>query len=376
MREKRSQRSARRLPLVARERVQADDVSRPLKDLGANLAGKVRAYAALLRRAREGSSAVGSAKDVFELADDARRNAPLHVGDLSCADRDGEQDASPRDREEQPREQGHRDQKENDEPVQSDGSVARREARVQPGVGCNGREKAALGVRLPPMTERSVSSRRVTLRASDGHELEGYLCEPEGAPIGGLVLVQEIFGVNAHIRDQCEGYARDGFRVVAPAMFDRVERGVELEYNAAGMSRGVELIKPLSAETYLMDAGAAVEFMGALPTGIIGYCFGGSVAWRSAAALPVRAAVSYYGSNAVNLLDLAPKCPVMAHFGERDVMIPLEKVQVFRERHPEVEVHVYAADHGFNCDHRRQYDAASATLARSRSLAFLKQHVR
>ncbi|MBL8678665.1 MAG: dienelactone hydrolase family protein [Myxococcales bacterium] len=226
------------------------------------------------------------------------------------------------------------------------------------------------------MTDDRIKTSRVTLRANDGHELEGYLCEPEGAALGGLVLVQEIFGVNAHIREQCERYARDGFRVIAPAMFDRVERGVELAYDSAGMSRGIELIKPLQAENYLSDAGAAVDFMGDLPTGIIGYCFGGSVAWRAAAALPVRAAVSYYGSNAVNLLDLAPKCPVMAHFGERDVMIPLEKVQVFRERHPEVEVHVYAADHGFNCDHRRQYHAESAALARARSLAFLKQHVR
>jgi carboxymethylenebutenolidase len=226
------------------------------------------------------------------------------------------------------------------------------------------------------MTTSNIATSRVRLRAKDGHELEGYLCEPEGAPVGGLVLVQEIFGVNAHIREQCEGYARDGFRVIAPAMFDRVERGVELGYDSAGMNRGIELIKPLSAEQYVLDAGAAVEYIGSLPTGIIGYCFGGSVAWRAADALPVRAAVSYYGSNAVNLLDLRPKCPVMAHFGARDAMIPLEKVQALRERHPEVEVHVYAADHGFNCDHRRQYDAESAALARSRSLAFLKQHVR
>jgi carboxymethylenebutenolidase len=221
----------------------------------------------------------------------------------------------------------------------------------------------------------TLRTQTVKLRAADGHELDGFLCEPAGAPIGGLVVVQEIFGVNAHIRAVSEGYARDGFRVIAPAMFDRVERGVELGYDAAGMSRGIELIKPLQPEHYLLDVAASLAALDGLAAGVIGYCFGGSVAWRAAAALPVRAAVAYYGSNTVNLLELEPKCPVMAHYGERDVMIPLEKVQAFREKHPEVSVHTYAADHGFNCDHRRQYDAPSAALARERSLAFLRRHV-
>lgn len=189
------------------------------------------------------------------------------------------------------------------------------------------------------------------------------------------MVVQEIFGVNAHIREVCEGYARDGFRVIAPAMFDRVERGVSLGYDAASMARAMELIKPLRADNYLLDVEAALSAMNGLSTGIIGYCFGGSVAWRAAAALPVSAAVSYYGSNTVNLLELEPKCPVMAHFAEQDVFIPIEKVQAFRERHPEVSVFTYDADHGFNCDHRRQHHAPSAKLARERSLAFLRRHV-
>jgi carboxymethylenebutenolidase len=224
-------------------------------------------------------------------------------------------------------------------------------------------------------TAHTIKSSTVTLRAQDGHELAGYLCEPEGTPVGGLVVVQEIFGVNAHIREVAEGYARDGFRVIAPAMFDRVQRGVSLGYDAESMAKAMELIKPLQPEGYMLDAGAAVAVLAGLPTGIVGYCFGGSVAWRAADALPVRAAVSYYGSNAVNLLDLRPKCPVMAHFAEQDAFIPLEKVQVFRERHPEVEVFTYDADHGFNCDHRRQYHKPSAELARARSLAFLKKHL-
>lgn len=221
----------------------------------------------------------------------------------------------------------------------------------------------------------TISTRTIKLRAKDGHELDGYLVEPETKAIGGLVVVQEIFGVNAHIREVAEGYARDGFRVVAPAMFDRVERGVSLGYDSASMARAMELIKPLRSEHYLLDVAAAMEVLDPLPTGIVGYCFGGSVAWRAADSLPVRAAVSYYGSNTVNLLDLRPKCPVMAHFAEQDVFIPLEKVQAFRERHPEVEVFTYDADHGFNCDHRRQHHAPSAKLARERSLAFLQKHI-
>lgn len=218
------------------------------------------------------------------------------------------------------------------------------------------------------------TGRWIELRADDGHALAGYLCEPEGPALGGLVVVQEIFGVNKHIREVAEGYAREGFRVIAPAMFDRVERGVELGYDSASMARAMKLIEPLAPAGYLMDVRAAIDALAPLPTAIVGYCFGGSVAWRAADALPVFAAVSYYGSNAVNLLDLAPKCPVMAHFAEQDVFIPLEKVQVFRERHPEVETFTYDADHGFNCDHRRQHHAPSAQLARERSVAFLKRH--
>jgi carboxymethylenebutenolidase len=217
----------------------------------------------------------------------------------------------------------------------------------------------------------------VTLRASDGHELNAYVARPEGEPIAGLVVVQEIFGVNPHIRRVADGYARDGFLAIAPAIFDRIERGVELSYEGADMQRAMSFIPKLDAEKSLLDVEAATNYAGASTgkkTGVIGYCFGGTIAWLAATRLHPAVAVGYYGGGIDNYAAEEPRCPVMLHFGKDDAHIPAEKIDTVRLAHPDVEIYVYeGAGHGFNCDARASYNPEAAKLARERSLAFLKK---
>ena len=215
-----------------------------------------------------------------------------------------------------------------------------------------------------------------TLQAADGHRLAAYRATPAGKPRGALVVVQEIFGVNSHIRAVADGYAADGWLAVAPAMFDRVERGIELGYTPADIERGRELKGGCSNDHALLDIAAAVDTVrSAGKVAVIGYCWGGTLAWLAACRQPgLSAAVSYYGGGIGELVDLTPRCPVLAHFGERDASIPLSVPEALRRAHPEVEIHIYPAGHGFNCDQRGSFDAASAKLARERSLAFLNAH--
>ena len=212
-----------------------------------------------------------------------------------------------------------------------------------------------------------------TLHAADGHRLAAYRATPEGKPRGALVVVQEIFGVNSHIRAVADGYAADGWLAIAPAMFDRVERGVEIGYTPADIERGRALKGGCSNDHALLDiaaAGDSVRSAGKVMA--IGYCWGGTLAWLAACRQPgLAAAVSYYGGGIGELVDLTPRCPVLAHFGERDASIPLTVPEALRKAHPEVEIHIYPAGHGFNCDQRGSFDAPSAKLARERSLAFL-----
>ena len=212
-----------------------------------------------------------------------------------------------------------------------------------------------------------------TLQAADGHRLAAYRAAPSGRARGALVVLQEIFGVNSHIRSIADGYATDGWLAVAPAMFDRVERGVEIGYTPADIERGRELKGGCSNDHALLDIAAAIDSVrSAGNVTVIGYCWGGTLAWLAACRQPgLAAAVSYYGGGIGELVDLSPRCPVLAHFGDRDASIPLGVVDALRTAHPEVEIHVYPAGHGFNCDQRGSYDAASAALARERSLAFL-----
>ena len=217
----------------------------------------------------------------------------------------------------------------------------------------------------------------MTLTASDGFRLAAYRSDPIGKPRGGLVIVQEIFGVNGHIRAVCDGYAAEGYAAVAPALFDRYQRNFDIGYSAEDIARGRELKGRSDIDAALRDVAAARdEAASAGRVGIIGYCWGGLVTWMSAARLPGFAcAVPYYGGGMPDAAGEQPKCPVMAHFGKRDAAIPLEGVEKLAAAHPEVQVFLYDAEHGFNCDQRKSYDPASAALARERTLEFLHANV-
>ena len=216
-----------------------------------------------------------------------------------------------------------------------------------------------------------------TLQAADGHRLAAYRAAPSGKPRGALVVLQEIVGVNSHIRAVVDGYAADGWLAVAPAMFDRVERGVEIGYAPADIERGRQLKGGCSNDHALLDIAAAVDSVRAAGrVAVIGYCWGGTLAWLAACRQPgLAAAVSYYGGGIGELVDLTPRCPVLAHFGDRDASIPLTVVDALRAAHPEVEIHVYPAGHGFNCDQRGSFHEPSAKQARERSLEFFRKHV-
>lgn len=218
---------------------------------------------------------------------------------------------------------------------------------------------------------------RTTLTAADGHAFDAYLAQPTGPARGALVVVQEIFGVNSHIRAVADGYAADGYLAIAPALFDRVERGVEIGYSAGDVARGRALKEASGNAKPLLDIAAAVAHVRhAGRTGIVGYCWGGLLSWLAACELDgLAASVPYYGGGIPDHAARQPRCPVMAHFGEQDAHIPLPAVEAFRRAQPGIVVHVYDAQHGFNCDQRGSFDGASAALARQRSLAFLREHV-
>ncbi len=222
----------------------------------------------------------------------------------------------------------------------------------------------------------------IDLKAADGFTFPVYVAQPATKPRGGVVVLQEIFGVNAHIRAVADSYAAAGYLAVAPATFHRVKPGVELGYQPDDMSAGMALkatVEALPAPGVLQDIQAAITHAAqAGKVGVVGYCWGGLLTWRTACLLKgVSAAVPYYGGGVTTEAEIArtPKCPVLAHFGEKDHWIPLEGVAAFQKAHPEVEVHVYAANHGFNCDHRGAWDATAAALARERSLAFFAKHL-
>ena len=217
----------------------------------------------------------------------------------------------------------------------------------------------------------------IELTSPDGFRLSAYRAEPAGTPRGGLVVVQEIFGVNAHIRSVCDGYAADGYLAVAPALFDRYQRGVDWGYSPEDIARGREVRAQADAAAALMDIVAARDAAAkAGPVGIVGYCWGGFIAWLAAARVDGFAgAISYYGGGMPDAAGEQPRCPVLAHFGEQDAMIPVAGVRALAAAHPAMEVHLYAAGHGFNCDQRASFDPAAAAVARERSLAFLRRHV-
>ncbi len=215
------------------------------------------------------------------------------------------------------------------------------------------------------------------LTAADGHRFDAYIAVPAAKPRGALVVVQEIFGVNSHVRSVTDGFAADGYLAIAPALFDRVERGVDLGYDDADIQRGFALKTATGNDRPLLDIAAAMAHVGgAGKVGVIGYCWGGLLSWLAACSLDgLAAGVAYYGGGIPSHASREPRCPVLAHFGDRDSHIPLDTVEAFRTAQPGVTVLLYPALHGFNCDQRASYDAASASLARERTLAFLRQHI-
>ncbi|MDB5804692.1 MAG: carboxymethylenebutenolidase [Betaproteobacteria bacterium] len=217
----------------------------------------------------------------------------------------------------------------------------------------------------------------ITLTAADGHKFSCYKAEPSGKPKGAIVVIQEIFGVNDHIRKTADLYASEGYLALAPAVFDRVKPGVDIGYTMPEMQQGVGLKAATKIDDALQDIQATVDEAGkAGKVGIVGYCFGGLLAWYSSARVKgLAAAVPYYGGGIPDVVNEQPKVPVMMHFGEKDSYIPMEGVEKVKAKHPTAQVFVYPADHGFNCDQRGAYEANSAKEARQRTLDFFKQHV-
>jgi carboxymethylenebutenolidase len=226
------------------------------------------------------------------------------------------------------------------------------------------------------MSGSRASARWETLMARDGHQFAAYLAPAAGTVRGAVVVLQEIFGVNAHIRAVAEQYAAAGFLTLAPALYDRIGRNIELGYGPQDIERASGYRLQLDGAKTLLDISAAVNVVRhAGRVALVGYCWGGQLAWIGAATLPVQAAVGYYASRLWEQLERVPACPTMLHFGERDTMIPAAQIERVRAAYPEASYHFYPADHGFNCSERASYDAPSAALAWQRTQDFLKQHI-
>lgn len=215
----------------------------------------------------------------------------------------------------------------------------------------------------------------ISLQLKDGTRIGAYVAEPAGTPKGGLVVVQEIFGVNPHIRSVADRYAAAGYLAIAPALFDPVQPGVELGYDQEGMQKGLDYVGKLGFDRALAGVEAAAqEVSRAGRVGVVGYCWGGSVTYLAAIRLGLPG-ISYYGGRNVQLVGETAKAPLMFHYGLKDAHIPEADREAVRKANPSAEFFVYDADHGFNCDARGSYDAAAARLAQERSLAFLAKHV-
>ncbi|HUB68257.1 MAG TPA: dienelactone hydrolase family protein [Candidatus Methylacidiphilales bacterium] len=213
------------------------------------------------------------------------------------------------------------------------------------------------------------------LTANDGHRFDAYLAEASD-PHGSVVVLQEIFGINHHIRSVADRFAREGFWAIAPALFNRVRPQVELNYDNAGVEEGKKIAYNLNRDQVLQDISAAIDYARATVAGkkvaVAGFCFGGSYAWLSATRLRPDAAICYYGSMIADLAQEKPICPVQMHFGKNDTSIPPSNVEKIRATHPECEIYLYDAGHGFSCDERESYAPEAAALAWSRALDFLK----
>jgi carboxymethylenebutenolidase len=220
-------------------------------------------------------------------------------------------------------------------------------------------------------------TKTIELKTSDGHTLGAYVAEPTGKARGLVVVIQEIFGVNSHIRSVADGYAAAGYLAVAPAMFDRVQPGFESGYTQPEVAAGVEIMKKLDWDKALLDVKAVLDWgKSSGKAGIVGYCWGGVVAWLAATRLSgLSAASSYYGGSLPSFVNEKPACPVMFHFGELDQSITVDKAREVAAAHPEAQTFYYPAGHGFNCDQRGSYDEKSSKLALQRTLDFFAENL-
>ncbi len=217
----------------------------------------------------------------------------------------------------------------------------------------------------------------IELTAADGHTFATYRADPDGKPRGAIVVVQEIFGVNGHMRRVTDGFAAEGYVALSPALFDRTKRGVELGYDPAAIAAGRELRGAVGDDGPLADIQATIDLAAQdAKVAVIGYCWGGTLAYLAATRLKgISCAVGYYGGGIAAAAHEKTRVPVMLHFGDSDQSIPLNDVEKVRAAHPEITIHLYKAGHGFNCDERGSHDAASAKVARERTLGFLREHI-
>jgi len=218
---------------------------------------------------------------------------------------------------------------------------------------------------------------KITLTASDGFKLGGYRAEPQGKAKGGMVVIQEIFGVNHHIRAVCDRVAALGYVATAPAVFDRVQPDFECGYSPDEIAHARTLIPKVDWGKMLLDTKAAVDNVApAGKVGIVGFCMGGSVAFLSAAKLDgLSAAVGYYGGTIAKNADEKPKVPTLLHFGDEDQSIPMSDVEIVKQKRPDCEIHIYHAGHGFSCDERGSYNEAAHKAAWDRTIAWVAKYV-
>jgi carboxymethylenebutenolidase len=218
---------------------------------------------------------------------------------------------------------------------------------------------------------------KITLTCKDGQKIGAYLARPAGPAKGAIVVLQEIFGANQHIRKTADLYAAEGYLAIAPALFDRVEPGLELGYTGDDPKKGIETRGKTELPKTLLDIEASVEAVKAAgKVGVVGYCWGGTLAYATAVNLPgVAAAVGYYGGGIAAMSDKKPQIPIMLHFGEKDHSISMADVEKVKANQPQIPVFVYPAGHGFNCDERASFDKENADLARSRTLAFFAKQL-
>ena len=216
----------------------------------------------------------------------------------------------------------------------------------------------------------------IDLTASDGHNFSAYQADPNGTAKGGLVVIQEIFGVNIHVRDVCDRFASAGYSTIAPALFDRIQPGIELGYTEEDLGQGFRYMQEVGNDNPMQDIQAAADVLKETgKVGAIGFCWGGQLAWLASKQVDLDCSVAYYGVAVHETLDPAPNCPVILHFADYDAFVPPEAANKVRERYPEMRIYNYAANHGFNCDRRDDYNEACANQAMERTLEFFGNHL-